>query len=350
MGYRANGGWTPSRAWTVLTLASALVLAAVLPGCGARPEAVARVSPEASGDVRSAEDDEGTGFRGFVVRREGGRILVVSSEVKDFGAQGGKDEFNDAIWFSGAPSDAEVGRRVKVWTNAIDQSYPGQARAERVEVEDDVRPDGASRSEAEAVRAALASPAAVRYSPLAAVVQSAVYDAASAAWTIAIAGGGGEGKTKLRVDDRTGRVTEPAAADAPAGSAAEMYALAFDAYLSASGEGMGDGICYIAVDWGKMTLGAEDREAALAGLGARRGVKTVASTLDQLKETGKTDEYGGLPDGVLLRVDETNLGADEAVLTGSVYRSPKGGAGIRAALAREDGGWRVKEAQMTWIN
>ncbi|MCC3374386.1 DUF3221 domain-containing protein [Cohnella sp. REN36] len=342
------------RKTTALALAGTALVAA-LAGCGGSSVAggdrgLGSASAETVASPMMEQETSKPTLDGFVVRRDGGRMLVVTPVAKHFGAQGGRNEYYEAIWFTGAPSEAKVGRRVQVWTTMIDESYPGQARAERVEVADEVRPDGAKRTEAEAIRAALESPAAARYARLAPVVKSVAFDAASSIWTVEIAGGGGEGMAKLRVDDRTGRADEKVSVEAPAGSPAEMYALAMDAFLTAAGVETGSYIRYAAVVWGERAPSVQEQQAVLAALGAMRGVEAIAATLEQLKEDGKTDESGGLPDGVLLKVDDAVVKANQAVLTGSVYRSPKGGSGMEVALERKDGRWLVTAAKTTWIS
>lgn len=45
------------------------------------------------------------------------------------------DERPDAIWFSTDDIESlKVGQNVSVWTKAIEQSYPGQARADKIEI------------------------------------------------------------------------------------------------------------------------------------------------------------------------------------------------------------------------
>jgi|GEM_PF-933777 len=97
------------------------------------------------------------GIIGYVMKKEDGRILVVDSSPKDFSDSGGVAEFYDAIWFSGAPEDIEVGEKVKVWFGEVRESYPAQSSAKRIEVVTGVRPEGAMLTEAEAIAKALSS-------------------------------------------------------------------------------------------------------------------------------------------------------------------------------------------------
>lgn len=53
------------------------------------------------------------GMTGYVVKKEGGRILVVDSNPQDFSSTGGVEEFYNAIWFSKTPMSIEVGLQVR---------------------------------------------------------------------------------------------------------------------------------------------------------------------------------------------------------------------------------------------
>lgn len=145
----------------------ALALAIMLSGCG---------GPGAAGG------GEPPGMEGYVVKKDNGRILVVDPVPQDFSENGGMPEFYNAIWFSGAPAHAEVGRKVQVWFDAVAESYPGQSTAKRVNVLTSPKPAGADLTEAEAIRASLES----RDFPWPAAVKRAEYDANADAWTVTI--------------------------------------------------------------------------------------------------------------------------------------------------------------------
>lgn len=68
---------------------------------------------------------------GEIVKIEDGRFLVESTTGKL------PDGRPDAIWFS--TDDIEllkVGQVVSVWTTAINESYPGQASADKIEIKE----------------------------------------------------------------------------------------------------------------------------------------------------------------------------------------------------------------------
>ena len=69
--------------------------------------------PEIEGYVMAIDDDQ----------------FLVTSMIGE-----GDSASKRAIWFSAKPADLEIGQKVKVWTNALDQSYPSKAIAEKCEI------------------------------------------------------------------------------------------------------------------------------------------------------------------------------------------------------------------------
>lgn len=94
---------------------------------------------------------------GYVMDREGERILVVDDEAQDFSSTGGVSEFYNAIWFSKAPSEIKEGDFVKVWFDMVAESYPGQSEAIKVEVVEQEKPKGANLTKSEALHKLLTS-------------------------------------------------------------------------------------------------------------------------------------------------------------------------------------------------
>lgn len=101
--------------------------------------------------------DTAPGIEGYIVRKEDDSMLVVSSMPKDFSASGGMKSFYDAIWFSNAPEDVEVGQKVQVWYRTVKESYPAQSSANKVRVLPGMKPNGADLSENQAILKALQS-------------------------------------------------------------------------------------------------------------------------------------------------------------------------------------------------
>ncbi|HYE66998.1 MAG TPA: YobA family protein [Anaerovoracaceae bacterium] len=101
--------------------------------------------------------DKEPGMTGYVMGKENERILVVDPVSQDFSSTGGVNEFYDAIWFSNIPEEIKEGDKVKVWFDAVADSYPGQSEAIRIEVLPAPRPDGADLDESAAINKALHS-------------------------------------------------------------------------------------------------------------------------------------------------------------------------------------------------
>lgn len=137
------------------------------------------------------------GIEGYIVKKEGSRILVVDSEPQDFSSTGGLKEFYNAIWFSNAPENVEIGEKVQVWFDVVMESYPGQSEAKKVLVLPNVKPEGADLSEAEAIREALTSPQ-INTNEVT-VIKAAKYDAKSDVWDIHLKQG--EEEFHVQVDD-----------------------------------------------------------------------------------------------------------------------------------------------------
>ena len=72
----------------------------------------------------------GPEINGYVVAVEKDRFLVT-----EFAEKAGKAVFRKAIWFSGKPANLQLGQKVKVWTDAMQESYPAQAHAEKCTIE-----------------------------------------------------------------------------------------------------------------------------------------------------------------------------------------------------------------------
>jgi hypothetical protein len=94
---------------------------------------------------------------GYVMKKEDGRILVINPEPKDFSSTGRVQEFYDAIWFSNAPIDIELGDKVKVWFESVRESYPGQSEIKRIKVINDQKLKDADITEPKALHRALTS-------------------------------------------------------------------------------------------------------------------------------------------------------------------------------------------------
>jgi len=123
--------------WYLLML---LVLMALLAGCNSKNE-----------------NPDSQSMTGYVMDKEGERILIVDDDTQDFSSTGGVKEFYNAIWFSEAPSEIREGDFVEVWFDMGAESFPGQSQAIKVEVVEQEKPKGADLTKSEALHKLLTS-------------------------------------------------------------------------------------------------------------------------------------------------------------------------------------------------
>ncbi|MFC5468898.1 DUF3221 domain-containing protein [Cohnella suwonensis] len=170
----------------------ALTLVATLAACGNKPEK--------EGKQAGGTPEVEAGYIGYVVKAEGGRILVVSPVERNFGS-GGAQHYYEAIWFAKVPDDIEIGQRVEVIPEGgIEESYPAQGIAASVMVLPATNaPQGAKLTEAEAIRRALGDERAGEYEIPA--VKKVGYDAESKKWVVALTQSGDEKSIEIDVAD-----------------------------------------------------------------------------------------------------------------------------------------------------
>jgi len=131
-----------------------------------------------------AAPDKEPGMTGYVMAKDNERILVVDPVSQDFSSTGGVNEFYDAIWFSNIPEEIKEGDKVKVWFDAVAESYPGQSEAIRIEVLPAPMPDGADLDESAAINKALHSGEITTSWPT--VLKSIEYNKGTDTWEISI--------------------------------------------------------------------------------------------------------------------------------------------------------------------
>ncbi len=149
------------------------LLIVLLAGCGENQPGGGPAAPEKE-----------PGMTGYVMAKDNGRILVVDPVSQDFSSTGGVNEFYDAIWFSNTPETIMEGDKVKVWFDAVAESYPGQSEAIQIEVVPAPRPDGADLDESEAIRKALHSGEITTSWPT--VLKSIEYNKETDTWEVSI--------------------------------------------------------------------------------------------------------------------------------------------------------------------
>ncbi|KOY12630.1 DUF3221 domain-containing protein [Paenibacillus xylanivorans] len=159
-----------------IVLISFSVLITCLTGCTGQDECETYVQA-----VAHREE----GFTGYVVDRKEDSILVVDPVYEDFSANGGADRYYPAKWFSNAP-DPQIGSYVEVWTDGgpENEPYPGQARAEKIDVSCPATPEGAQMSETDAIRGGLYSSDGKKVRIP--VIEDVNFDENSKIWTIRI--------------------------------------------------------------------------------------------------------------------------------------------------------------------
>ncbi len=119
---------------------------------------------------------------GYVMDISGDSILVINTEPEDYSGTGGVEEFYDAVWVSNVTESVAVGEQVNVWfEGGVNESYPAQAGMGELEIIDSRIPNGASLSEAEALRAALSQES---FDAESLAVRSISYDDNEAEWVI----------------------------------------------------------------------------------------------------------------------------------------------------------------------
>jgi len=198
---KRNGG---SRISGLGVAALTLLFAA---GC-AFGEPQRQTAPDA--DPKAGQNAEAELFTvggGYVVDVGEQGVLVVSPEKQDYSATGGDDAYYEATYYSDAPeaNEVKVGMYVNVWMakgSTVMTSDPGQAKAARIEIEDEVRPEGAQLTRTQAVREALEKTdigsTAVR------VVSGAQYDAKQRVWIVELLDHEREPVTVEIKDERSG--------------------------------------------------------------------------------------------------------------------------------------------------
>lgn len=144
---------------------------------------------------------EKPGIEGYVVKTEKNKILVVSSESKDYSSTGGVKEFYDAIWFSNVSQDVEIGQKVQVWFKTIEESYPGKSQANKILILPSKKPEGANLSDTEVIKQFLTAKSDNVKGFFAPIIKAVVYNPQSDNWNIHLQDADGKSELKFQVDD-----------------------------------------------------------------------------------------------------------------------------------------------------
>lgn len=153
-----------------------------------------------NGNDYGGEPEAGLGITGYVMDKEGQRILVVSTEAKDFSGNGGIEEYYDAVWASKSPIDVKVGEQVKIWFDGgVETSYPGQAAVGKLEVMPSSTPKGATLSDTEALNIALSKE---NFENEILTAQSISYDSDRDEWSIKLRNTDSYEEHTVQVEDK----------------------------------------------------------------------------------------------------------------------------------------------------
>lgn len=143
-----------------------ILMTSILAGCSTKTTPSTNPSPTPTETTTPAPSEEPTSdngeevvedilseLTGYVVQiDENGRALVTSEPST---SETDENVFFQAIYFAGMPEGVEVGDKVKVSYGIVLESYPGQTKAEKAEIFESNIPDGAKKSEKEAIATAL---------------------------------------------------------------------------------------------------------------------------------------------------------------------------------------------------
>ena len=136
----------------------------------------------------------------YVMNKKDNRILVVSTEKKDFSSTGGVKEYYDATWLSNITNEIKIGQQVQFEIDGmVLDSYPGQAKAKEVSVVPILKPEASRLSVDEAVNHALTSSEVDRNKVM--VVISIRYYQESKVWEIDLKETMGDREFTIRVND-----------------------------------------------------------------------------------------------------------------------------------------------------
>ncbi|MEK4486214.1 DUF3221 domain-containing protein [Psychrobacillus sp. FSL H8-0484] len=136
---------------------------------------------------------------GYIVDKEDGRILIVNPEPITYGESKKSNEHYDAVWVSTNDKKYELGQKVKAYYNNIEESYPGQARSNRIKVLGSNKPNKADLSEQDVIKLLLSEQEEL----LVPAIQKINYSAESDNWDITVITDGEE--LYFQIEDEASR-------------------------------------------------------------------------------------------------------------------------------------------------
>ncbi|MBC9786764.1 hypothetical protein H1S01_20455 [Heliobacterium chlorum] len=125
--------------------------------------------------------------------------------------------------------------------------------------------------------------------------------------------------------------------------------MAFDAFMTID-EALNSNMKFIAIDMSNLKeLNDTSKEQILKHL-EKYGVKVMEDTFEQLEAKGFYNPQSMSLDGVLLRVEKTDVSNKAVIIEGSKFRSALGSVGIKVVVEYIDGNWKVTKADITRIS
>lgn len=94
-------------------------------------------------------------IEGFIVDKEEGKILVVSTIPNDSNNSKAKAVDYPAVWISTNEKKYELGQKVKAYYDSMEESYPGQTTSNRINILKSTKPSKADLSEQDVIQVLL---------------------------------------------------------------------------------------------------------------------------------------------------------------------------------------------------
>lgn len=130
----------------------------------------------------------------------------------------------------------------------------------------------------------------------------------------------------------------------------EIYRLALDAFMPLW-DGITNDMKYIAIDTGNLNDIADGDQDMILRHFEHYNVDVMQASLEDLEKEGRLlNGRARYIEGVLLRVESTEIAENKVVVEGSLYKSAKAALGTKVVVEFIDGKWKVTEATNTWIS
>jgi hypothetical protein len=129
----------------------------------------------------------------------------------------------------------------------------------------------------------------------------------------------------------------------------QIYTLALDGFMP-KGEGLNSNMKYIAIDMSNFTDIDENDKKYILDYFKKYKVETMDATYEQLKEKGLFNPETMVLDGVLLRVESTDIERNKVIIKASKFRAGDAAIGGESTVIYKNGSWILKEAKDTWIS